>query len=317
MSNRTILITAIAGDIAQGVARILRAVRPHWRVLGGDIHTQHGGALLCDSVMTLPPASAAEYLSKLEQAVTTHRIDAIIPMSEAELRCLNASGQDGLGGAALLGFSRTALDVGLDKLATADFLRAIGVPVPWTVAAEPATAPLSLPCIFKPRASAGSKGFAICHSQAEAAWHATHSPAGVFQELLLPAEREVTCAVYRSRAGEVAVLPMLRRLQGGFTSWARVIANAEASEQCRRIAVALDLQGPINIQMRLTDAGPRIFEINPRLSSTVYLRHLIGFTDVAWMIDEYEGMHPTLTTPDAGLEIVRTQGGAVLPLEAT
>jgi carbamoyl-phosphate synthase large subunit len=45
----------------------------------------------------------------------------------------------------------------------------------------------------------------------------------------------------------------------------------------------------MNIQMRLTDKGPRVFEINPRFSSTVLMRHRLGFSDVLWAIDEAEG----------------------------
>lgn len=312
MPRRTVLITAIAGDIAQGVARVLREVRPEWSLVGADLHDQHGGALLCDHVLTLPPASSSNYLRELAATVLRHQIDVVMPTSEAELRCLHSARWGSVEHAPLLGVSHAALEVGLDKLATAEFLRSIGVPGPWTEAADPATPPRQLPCIFKLRASAGSKGLAICHSAEDAAWHAAHAEQGLFQELLLPAEREVTCAVYRDRAGEVAVLLLQRRLAGGFTSWARVIDDAEASNQCRRVATALNLHGPINVQMRLTAEGPRIFEINPRLSSTVFMRHLIGFSDVAWMVDELDGLTPTLTSPSAGIELVRTQGGAVL-----
>jgi carbamoyl-phosphate synthase large subunit len=32
-----------------------------------------------------------------------------------------------------------------------------------------------------------------------------------------------------------------------------------------------------------------VFEINPRFSSTVLMRHRLGFSDVLWAIDEAEG----------------------------
>ena len=52
--------------------------------------------------------------------------------------------------------------------------------------------------------------------------------------------------------------------------------------------VNLNLNGSINIQLRLTKNGPRVFEINPRFSSTALMRHRIGFSDVLWAIDEAE-----------------------------
>ena len=78
---------------------------------------------------------------------------------------------------------------------------------------------------------------------------ATHD--AIFQELLEPADREVTCAVYRRRDGEVASLLMLRRLTGGFTGWAKVIKDEETSRMCEVIAQGLDLRGSMNIQLRL------------------------------------------------------------------
>lgn len=312
MPDGTILITGIAGDVAQAVARIVREVRPHWRLVGADVHLEHAGSLLVDDVETLPPADSSDYAQCLEELARRHCVHAVIPMSEAELRVLHRSAQTSVAAAPLLGVSHRALEVGLDKLRTARFLQDIGIPSPWTVEAVVGVEQPELPCIYKPRMSAGSKGVAVCRTAGEAAWYAGLGEAGMFQQLLLPPEREVTCAVYRDHSGRSAVLPLLRRLAGGLTAWARVIDAPDAEEQCVRIADALDLHGPINVQMRLTSEGPRIFEINPRFSSTVFLRHLIGFRDVAWMLDELEGKLPSWVPPGVGTEVVRTQGGALL-----
>jgi carbamoyl-phosphate synthase large subunit len=40
----------------------------------------------------------------------------------------------------------------------------------------------------------------------------------------------------------------------------------------------------LNVQLKLTDIGPKIFEINPRISSTVMMRNKIGFKDCLWWI---------------------------------
>ena len=56
------------------------------------------------------------------------------------------------------------------------------------------------------------------------------------------------------------------------------------------IAEKSALEGAINVQLRVTDDGPSIFEINPRFSSTVMMRHLIGFSDLVWMIEARKGL---------------------------
>ena len=52
------------------------------------------------------------------------------------------------------------------------------------------------------------------------------------------------------------------------------------------MAEKLDLNGSINVQLRLRDNVPLVFEINPRFSSTVLFRHLFGYKDVLWAIED-------------------------------
>jgi carbamoyl-phosphate synthase large subunit len=104
------------------------------------------------------------------------------------------------------------------------------------------------------------------------------------------------------------VLQLLRQLTEGTTSWAKVVDNKEALKMCRKIAKEIELQGSMNIQLILTDSGPRIFEINPRFSSTVLMRHKLGFCDLLWSLDEVKGL--SVDFPSIGINqcMVRTQG---------
>ena len=137
----------------------------------------------------------------------------------------------------------------------------------------------------------------------------------VVQELLLPADQEVTCAIYRTKDGRTAVLQLLRTLVGGFTGWAQVIDHPEVSKQCVQIAEGLGLQGGINAQLRLTEQGPRIFEINPRFSSTLLMRHKMGFCDAVWTVQEALGKSVSFYHPRVGTTGVRVQDAAVLGSE--
>ena len=80
---------------------------------------------------------------------------------------------------------------------------------------------------------------------------------------------------------------MRRRLSSSVTSFAQVVNNPLIEALCVNIADSLDLFGSINVQLRLVgDNVPMVFEINPRFSSTVGMRHSIGFCDVIWSIEE-------------------------------
>ena len=44
--------------------------------------------------------------------------------------------------------------------------------------------------------------------------------------------------------------------------------------------------GPINFQLRLTDKGPTVFEINPRFSGTTPFREMFGVNEVEAIINK-------------------------------
>lgn len=307
---KTVLITGIGGDIAQAAATIIREARPDIRLVGVDMHEQHGGKLFVDEFISIPAATAPDYLDSIRHIIVTKEVDIMIPMSEPEL---------GVAGPLLieLGENRCitagtdVINAGLDKLATITALRGFGLPVPWTSPSGDGV-PSEYPCILKNRYGSGSRAVFSVNDAEEARYLAKKYPDSIFQEMLEPADREITCAVYRRRDGGVATLLMLRRLAGGFTGWAKVIMDEETSRMCEVIAKGLNLRGSMNIQLRITDRGPRVFEINPRFSSTVLMRHRIGFSDLLWVLEEAEGKNVNFPVFQENQIMVRVQGALIV-----
>ena len=83
--SKVVLITGIGGDISQSVATILRESRPDLRLVGVDVHNEHGGHLFVDAMETIPVAAAPNYRSTLQSVIAKHAVDIIIPMSEPGL----------------------------------------------------------------------------------------------------------------------------------------------------------------------------------------------------------------------------------------
>jgi carbamoyl-phosphate synthase large subunit len=73
---------------------------------------------------------------------------------------------------------------------------------------------------------------------------------------------------------------------GGFSGYGEVVIHAEIDKLLVSIANHLDLIGSINVQLRFNIKGPCVFEINPRFSSTVRFRDLMGFHDVIWSLED-------------------------------
>ena len=302
---KTILITGIGGDIAQSIATIIRGEHSKVQLIGVDMDLKHAGYLFVDKFFQVPSATKKNYLDSIREIITSHSVDLVIPTNEKELSVFSPI-IDELGENRCTTVGLNVINIGLDKLKTNDFIASLGYPVPWTVIAKK-NVTLKFPCIFKAQTGSGSKNIFNVVNQEEATFLIKKFPNSIFQELLEPEEQEVTCAVYRSRDGRVAVLQLLRKLIGGLTGWCSVINNGEVLEICKTVAKNIDLQGSMNIQLRITKSGPRIFEINPRFSSTVLMRHRLGFCDLLWTLSEARGLPVNFPTIKTGQCMVRVQ----------
>jgi len=282
----TVLITGCGGDIGLTLARIVREVGVAERLIGCDIDSDHGGPAFFDACELVPRADEAGYFAAIERIISNYNIDLIIPMSEAEIHQLHCAGRlEEVAGVPVLAANPLAVKIGLDKYATFERFAANGIPVPWTkiVGEDP---PVSLPCILKPRRGQGSKGICLVGTPEEVDVLTRERANDLWQELLLPEEAEHTCGVFRSSKGETRIVVLHRQLKTGTTVAARVVDPSPFKNLLHDVADELSLRGAINVQLRVTAAGPRIFEINPRFSSTVGFRHKIGFQDFIWSLQD-------------------------------
>lgn len=309
------LVTGAAGDIGQAIGNILRGCDLVGHVVGADVRADHPGPAFFDDSIQLPLAASDPYGLILAEALERHDIQLLIPTSEAELGALlSPRVRDLIPARVKVAMaSPFALQTGLDKLATAQHLASHGLGVPWTVRCGDGLPP-SLPCIVKPRRGQGSKGIAVLETEQAAASAVAERPEDVFQDLLLPDNEEYTCALFRSAAGELRTLVFHRVLANGFSVRGSVVDPAPFQDLLEGIAVSLDLNGAINVQCRLTDDGPKVFEINPRFSSTVEMRHLMGFSDVVWSLqDLFKLPLSSYQSPTFGQRFYRASRAIILP----
>ena len=82
---KTILLTAIGGDLAQSTAKILKEERPDIRLIGMDMSTEHAGEYYVDKVYKVPSALSKDYKKEVGQIIKNAKVDLIIPLSEKEL----------------------------------------------------------------------------------------------------------------------------------------------------------------------------------------------------------------------------------------
>lgn len=278
-----ILVTGCGGDIGLAVGRILLDEKAADSVIGCDIQEDHAGKVFFDRCFVIERATAPNYIDILLRLVEEEGVDLVIPTSEPELRTLCTN--DFFGRRELfLTANQKAMEIGFDKYRTAEFLRKNGLPHPWTQIAADGR-PQELPCILKSRTGCGSKDVCIL---TEEQYHRQkdYGEDDIFQELIAEDDAEYTCGGFRSSSGEVRSIILRRKLRGGLTGSGIVEVNPEIERLLNAVAMYLDLQGGINVQLRMRAGVPYVFEINPRFSSTVRFRHKLGFSDVIWSMQD-------------------------------
>ena len=281
-----ILVTGIACDIGNAIGRILAASDICDSVIGCDIHDQYGGKHIFHKCFIVPRANDTNYIDILCRLVEENQITLIVPTSEAEQRFLLSNDMlSSIGNAKLILPSICAMEVGYDKLKTTHFLKEADLPYPWTYEVKKLR-PKSLPCILKSRTGSGSKDIKLVKSEYEISLYEKLYPDFIWQEQIGSDTEEYTCGVYRSTRGEIRVISFHRRLTQGHTSFGELVDVGQITRLCEEIADRLELVGSINVQLRLVDEVPVVFEINPRFSSTVMFRHMMGFQDLIWSIYE-------------------------------
>jgi carbamoyl-phosphate synthase large subunit len=167
------------------------------------------------------------------------------------------------------------VEIAGDKLRTAEVLGARGVAVPRTrpAGADRAQLPaaLGLPLLSKPRLGRGGRGVRL-HRTVDDVLRAPQEDV-VWQEFAPGDEFDVN--LFLERTGEIAAAVVLRKtaLRDGETGNATGVeraAHPAVREEAIRAARALELAGPLDVDVRLRrDGTPVILEINARLGANV------------------------------------------------
>lgn len=285
-----ILVTGCGGDIGQSIGKILNEYKLINNLYGCDISDKNAAKFIYSNFFVGLHCKNPNYIRNLKEIVKKYNIDLIIPISEVELRFLSKNNINLIGNAKLILASSEALKIGFDKLNTANFLKSVNLPFPVTNSVMDIKKIEQFPVIMKSRTGSGSSNVFVVTDDDTFISIKNSNPDFIVQEFLNDDIGEFTCGVFRSNAGITRSIIMKRELMGGFTGFAEVTANKQITNLLHTIAEKIKLNGSINIQLRMTPKGPVVFEINPRFSSTVRFRDLLGFKDVQWSIEDIIGV---------------------------
>jgi carbamoyl-phosphate synthase large subunit len=287
MTHR-VLVTAVGGNIGQGVVKALRSGTRRYWIGGSDMESRSAGFSLVDRAYVTPSAGDATLAERLIDIIKSDRIEAVYVCSPAELEFFSrARGTlEAAAGTRILVNPEEVIRIGQDKLETARFLERDGFPFPETVLASDDLAVDALvdrcgfPVIVKPRGGWTSANVFRLESRDAISAARRLVPDLVVQRYLPGADAEYTAGVVGSAAARSFAWIVLRRdLAQGTTYRTELVQDPAIGSQIVAMAQALGVEGACNFQLRVVDGWPFVFEINPRFSGTSGIRYLYGFND--------------------------------------
>jgi carbamoyl-phosphate synthase large subunit len=294
MTSHRVLITGVGGNVGQGVLKALRAADKRFHIVGIDMEPLSAGFSLVDSYYQAPRTSDPSFPDVLKSIAKKEKLEAVYVCSPSELEPF-ALLQDDLQRELDLTVFVNPLEVvqiGSDKFSTANFLRDAGFPYPETVLSNDAIGLRRLiekhrfPLLAKPRKGYSSQNVFILNSQDELDAASTLIPDLVIQRYLPDPQNEFTAATVSGRDARVrATIIFHRELLQGTTYRTELVEDSKLERQVVDVVEALGAIGPCNLQFRMVDNNPYVFEINPRFSGTSGIRFHYGFNDCEMIFD--------------------------------
>ena len=296
----TVLISAVGGDIGQGILKSITSTRPRFRIIGCDMNPNSSGLFLCDKGYIVASAknNKKKYIQDIVRICEKEKVNIVFSAQPYELNVLcpikkNLEHKTGAY------FSIQTNDVWrlcMDKLLTYKFLKKAGINTPVTYASTNGFKMLiknkKNPMLIKSRSSMGSEQHGIYliknKKDFENSWRKVKNP--ILQEYIENKDNEeYTVGVFLNENSEaLGAISMLRQLRFGLTFHAIVDDFPDITDVAIRAAECVGAVGPCNVQLRRNNKEePSVIEINARISSSTAFRTHFGFNEVQACIDYF------------------------------
>jgi carbamoyl-phosphate synthase large subunit len=286
----SVLVTGAGSVYGLGIIRALKASVLPVETIAIDTNPYSLGLFFADKSFIAPRAADEEnYYMFIENLCIDHQIKAIFIGSTAELPFYsrNKESLETSTGSKVFVNSPRVLELCTDKWLTMCHLSRHCFQIPASIRYPEDADILSsfiesagFPLIVKPRFGRGSVGVVLVKDKQQLLENIKGKESLIIQEYLIDEEQEFTVGICINQKGKVISKIALRRyLLEGVSIAAVSDGYHHIADYCAVVASTLGAYGAINIQLRLKDGMPVIFEINPRFSSSTGMRLLFGINE--------------------------------------
>lgn len=247
------------------------------QVVVTDVNALSPAVHLADRAFRVPYATEDGYIDAILEACEHAQVGLVVPTIDDELPVFGGARERfERRGIVLAVSSAHTTETCNDKLATSELLLSRNVPAAraWLPADVPANQPL--PLFVKPRRGRGGVGAFAARTRGELTFFTRYVADAVVQEYL--EGPEFTLDMMCDFSGRVlAVVPRERVvIRAGVSDRGRTVHDARLMALALQTAEALPMVGAVNVQCRVVEGRPVIFEINPRFSGGIPLTVAAG-----------------------------------------
>ena len=287
---KRILITGTGGDVAVGIVKCILSDMPQSVIFGCDIKEFVPYLDRFERHFISPRYDSDDYWPVIRDICLEYKITHFFPSTEPEI--LIADGHRDFfseHNISLVINNKKILDIATSKYKTAVFLRGNNVSVPDTYLPDNIPSVLEYPYIVKPDFGRGSAYLTKVNNQRDLEIALAAIPFPVIQRYVGTADREFTVGVFADGKKTRSISYRRTLGRGNMSAFVEVVQDSRLNDIADAVAKIFGLKGALNIQLRLHEDNYYIFEINPRISSTVAFRHQMGFRDVVWWLQTLSG----------------------------
>jgi carbamoyl-phosphate synthase large subunit len=254
-----------------------------------------------------PSVSDPEYVPFLTRAVAEHDVSLIVPLTDLDQQLLSER-KDELGGLVLLP-EPAVVETTNDKWLAHRFFeeRGIDSPESWLPDELPETLPF--PCLVKPRRGFGSRNIYRAGDRAELDFFIRYTPVASMVQRVCSGD-EFSVDVFCDLDGRClnAIPRTMIQSKGGESIKGRSVKDWTLIELGRRVAEALRIVGPANVQCFRTDEGRHeVTDVNARFGGAFPLPLASGgaYPELAIALARGERPEPRLGDFQEGVFMTR------------
>lgn len=283
-----VLVTAASRRVplVRAFKRALARLHVRGDVIVTDVNPLSPAVHVADAAFRVPLATEPGYIDAIRDLCDREGVGLVVPTIDDELPAFGAAlerfAADGVAVAASP--EATAL-VCNDKLRTCALLRDAGVAAAESFAPDDVPASPRFPLFVKPRAGRGSVGAWQARDARELAFFLDYVADPVVQTYLDGPEftLDLLCD-FEGRP--VSVVPRERVvIRAGVIDRGRTVRDEALIDLALACARVLRFRAAVNIQCRVVDGMPTVFEINPRFSGGIPLTIAAGADFPSWLVE--------------------------------